>query len=318
MLVLLPGIFYLTMATDRKVFSDPIKIAWVIFSVAVGILQYAYLFWRYYDPHAIFLHAQVFDFRSFVSFATGSAWKLQMFSSSLLEVIFKKVPKFLNGFFIEFFYLLVPLGIVGMAKLKIKKYNLFMLLCFVCNLIFAINYNIRDISSYFIPSYFVYAIYIGIGSQAIHDRVSPKIKRIFYAFIVFMLICFLGINFHYNKFFTQPEKIQRSEKVKEMLKVMGKDAVFVAPDYGYLEIFHYYLLGEGIEKKSNLYVVFHEFMNDVENYVTHNGKLYLIEQRKYLPEHLAVFCTESDVDQFTQKGFKVEKRYENLFRVSQK
>jgi len=320
-ITLLPAIIYIVWATDKKSFSDPKKIAGVFLFIVVGAAQYGYLFWRYSDPGAIYLLGQVYDFRSFIDFISGEGWKSKMFGFPVWEIVVKRIPMFFYKLAIEFFYLLFPVGILGTLAWKEKKTNIFLLLCFTGNSFFAINYDIWDIDPYFIPSFFIFSIYVGIGFQKISCLLEKKIKNpkpLVYGMMLFMLVSLLGINFHYNKFYSQPAKITASEKVKDVLKRVGRDSLIIAPDYGYFECLMYYLLGEELEKKMNIYAVHTSQSEEVRDYILKNKAFVLPQQRKRIPLGLKVFCREQDKLYWLHRGFLLEEVMAGLFRTTKK
>lgn len=135
-ITLLPALIYLVLVTDIKAFINKRKVLWVIFVVVLGLFQYLYLFWRYYDPSSRFLEGRTPDLSSFLFFITGENWKAEMFGFSIWEVITERLPAFFHEIMIDFFYLAFILSIIGIFILRKKKINTFLLLCFAGNFFF--------------------------------------------------------------------------------------------------------------------------------------------------------------------------------------
>ncbi len=315
-ITLLPAIIYFVWVTDRKVFVNPKKIMWIFIFIIIGALQYAYLFWRFYDPDGVYLQGQVYDLKSFINFISGAGWKSNMFRFSLWEILFKRLPVFFYELMIEFFYLLFPVGIWGALSWKKKRMNIFLLLCFFGNTLFAVSYDIWDIDPYFIPSFFIFSIYVAIGFRYLSEYLGKKLKKpgtAVLAMMGFMVVSLLGINFHYNKFYSQPEKIAASQRVKDILLAVGENSIIIAPDYAYLEGLRYYLLGEGLEKERGIYVVHNSQLADIKDYILKKKLFVLPQQRKQVPPALKVFCMEKDKQQLERMGFQTKPVIKDLF-----
>jgi len=317
-ITLLPAIIYIVWVTDRKAFVDLKKIVGVFIFIIIGVLQYAYLFWRFYDPNTIYLQGQVYDLKSFINFVSGASWKSNMLGFSLGEILFKQLPAFFYKLMKEFFFLLLPIGVWGALSWKKRRMNIFLLLCFFGNMLFAISYNIWDIDPYFIPSFFIFSIYIAIGFQYLSEYLRKKLKNpgvVVLAMMGFMMFSLLGINFHYNKFYSQPDKIAASQRVKDILSAVGENSIIIAPDYGYLECLRYYLLGKGLEEEKGIYVVHNSQLSDIKDYILKDILFVLPQQRKQAPPGLKVYCLEKDRRQLEQMSFQTEQVMNDLFLI---
>ena len=94
---------------------------------------------------------------------TGKQFSVWMFSST--EVTSKQFSYFIKAFPKEFFYFPIVLSLFGLYEIFINQRRLFYftLLLFIFNIIYAINYDIHDIDSYFLLAYIVNSIWIAFG-----------------------------------------------------------------------------------------------------------------------------------------------------------
>jgi hypothetical protein len=100
---------------------------------------------------------------NFVRHISGKQFSVWMFSST--EVTSKQFSYFIKSFPKEFYYFPLILSIFGLTRIFInqKKLFYFTILLFGFNVLYAINYDIHDIDSYFILAYIVSAIWITFG-----------------------------------------------------------------------------------------------------------------------------------------------------------
>ncbi len=103
------------------------------------------------------------NLNNFIRHITGKQFSVWMFSST--EVTSKQFSYFISSYPKEFYYIPLILAIFGAIKIftRQKKLFYFTLLLFVFNVLYAINYDIHDIDSYFILAYIVSVIWIAFG-----------------------------------------------------------------------------------------------------------------------------------------------------------
>jgi hypothetical protein len=238
-ITLLPAWIYIVIITDWKTFFNIKRISWIILSVFIGVLQYSYLFWRYYDPATRFLEGRTPDLKSFWLFVTGGNWQTEMFVFSTWELLFSRLPRLFHKTMIDFFYLPFLLALIGIFVFKNKRLNIFFLLFIVGNSFFALNYNIVDISSYYLPNYFILTVYLAFGLQFLANRVGGSVKKYRGILITYgiFLFFFAVVNVDYmNRLFLKSNETVPSE-VKACLQSVGKDAVIISPGYRYSTVF---------------------------------------------------------------------------------
>ncbi len=285
MVTFLPALIYFFWVTDKKVFTNTRKIIWVILFIAVGALQYSYFFWRFYASHTTYLEMQTPNFKTLLWYVATGPIKKQMFPFSIARVIFERIPMFLKLLLREYLFL-IPIAIFGMFRFKNKTANTFLLLCFLGNMSFAINFDSLAIFAFFIPNFLIVAIYVGIGLDSI-DTLLFKKGFLFQSFLLFLIP--IGLLFaNYSKV-NQHNSTQVAKEIEAALKIVKKDAIIVSPNYNYSEYFWYYLIGEGLER-NNIYIMHHYSTEEIQAYIYENRSFYLRERRKNVPTGLAVYA----------------------------
>lgn len=174
MITFLPAIFYLVWVTDHSVFTKPRLVFPILMFIVLGAAQYAYLLWRYYDPTVQYVEMETPNLKELLLRVSGGQFKSRMFQFSIVEAFTLRIPLFLKFVILEYLFL-IPVAFLGFLQLKQNRtVNTFLLLGIAGNMFWIINYEIPDIFVYMIPSYFLMAIYIGVGLQKIETFLSAK------------------------------------------------------------------------------------------------------------------------------------------------
>jgi hypothetical protein len=184
-------------------------------------------------------------------------------------------------------------------------------LCILGNLFFALNYNIPDIYVYLIPTYFVLAIYFGIGIEQMFARMSPAWHWLFLLLPLLLLaVNFPAVNQHNNT---------GGMQAKEILNLAGNNAVIFGRGRALPKMyFFYYLYGEDYYRNHNLYVV--KFApRFVDAYLFHKRAYRLREMRRQLPPGLTIYCTtEGQKSSLQEMGFRLTRVGEGVYRAEGK
>ncbi len=123
---------------------------------------------------------------NFIRHISGKQFSVWMFSST--DVPAKQFRYFLNNYPLEFVYLPLILSIFGLFAIyrKNTKLLIFTILLFVFNILYAINYDIYDIDSYFLLAFLVTSIWATSGLYFIIEKI--KIRSILVLIILVIII----------------------------------------------------------------------------------------------------------------------------------
>jgi len=158
----------------------------------LGYSVYFYLYARAENPILSWGYPHTFE--NFWRHFTGKQFSVWMFSS--FENAGKQFAYFTKNFPVEFFYIPLLIAIPGLFEInkRSKKLFYFTLLLFGFCILYAINYDIYDIDSYFLLAFIVAATWIGFGLIFISKKIKEKKIQISYAFL-FIAIIPLSQNF---------------------------------------------------------------------------------------------------------------------------
>jgi 4-amino-4-deoxy-L-arabinose transferase-like glycosyltransferase len=176
-ITLLPGIFLITIATDRKVFGDLRKIIWIVGITLLSAMSYVYLFWRSRDPQLLYFEYLIYSRADFWDYVTGGDFRSFMFGFTIWELLSVRVLLVTKILFTEF--PLLASMVVGAFILHLgnRVVSLFLLLIFLGNALFVLNYDVIDSHVFLMPNYLIAAIYVSLFLTAIHEYVSTRFEK---------------------------------------------------------------------------------------------------------------------------------------------
>jgi hypothetical protein len=246
-ITLLPAFVYLVVVTDRSVFFQPQKVLWVLAVITLGAAQYLYLFWRLADPQTPYIEG--FNGENFFHFVTGGPFRPLMFAFTPAQLLEQRLPLFLS--LMRANMPVLGLGVVGATFVRrgLRPVRLALLLYFLSNALYAVNYNIPDIDSYFLPNDLVVAIFAGLalGRAARWGRGRRTWHR---APLLLLPVVFYVTNYRIVDL-SGHAWLQR--ETEAALEAVGRDALIVAPDYPRGQALLYYLIGYGWRDERNLH-----------------------------------------------------------------
>ena len=129
---------------------------------------------------------------NFKRHVTGWQYQVWMFSESA-QVLWDNFRNYLHIFYSQFPFYLVPwifLGFVFLLKINLKLL-VFLLLIFLFNILYGINYNIADIDPYFLPSFLVASIWMVCGIAFLFESLYRKNKILSSLWLVLAVLLFI-------------------------------------------------------------------------------------------------------------------------------
>jgi hypothetical protein len=153
---------------------------------ALGLSIYIYLPVRAENPVLSWGHPDTWD--NFYRHVSGKQFSVWMFTGT--ENASKQFSYFTKAFPLEFFYAPMILAILGLIEIFKKSRKLFwytLLLAGFC-VLYAINYDIHDIDSYFLLAYIVSSIWIGFGLYFIMKKVSETSRKSVSFILIFVAL----------------------------------------------------------------------------------------------------------------------------------
>lgn len=160
----------------------------LVLSIAflLGFSFYIYFFARAENPVLSWGYPATLE--NFWRHFSGKQFSVWMFSS--FENAGKQFSYFTRSYPEEYYYFPLLIVLPGLFTLykKSKKLFYFTLLLFVFCILYAVNYDIYDIDSYFLLAFIITAVWIGFGLIYLYNKFGSGKKELSFAFILLCLI----------------------------------------------------------------------------------------------------------------------------------
>jgi hypothetical protein len=162
-ILLFPALLFFVIVTQGRTIFDPKKIILSLLLFILGLSIYIYLPFRS-SQNPLLDWGNPETWATFKRHVTGWQYRVWMFSEST-ERLFANFVNFIKLFFHQFPFYLLPLSLLGIYRLFSKDRNIlfFLLILFFADIFYGINYDIPDIDPYFLSSFLVNSILIGVG-----------------------------------------------------------------------------------------------------------------------------------------------------------
>lgn len=228
---LLTGLLYLLYVQYKTDTFFTKSILYFVFAVLPGFLLYFVLmyaassqpFMNWSDPST---------FSNLIYHIRGSDYSQMMFSGS--NVFSRNLAGFFGGYFNEFSYLFGALAIAGLIRLlKFDKrlFVLFIILILGC-LLYSLNYNIRDLQSYFTLIYFLLSLCTGAGLIYLVSFMVKNIKPAVAILIIGLISCGAVLSSNYKVNDNHDNYLVEDLTVKTLNTLEPNSIVFIY-EWGY-------------------------------------------------------------------------------------
>lgn len=182
--LLIPGAVLFVLMVGGKEVLRPRTLIPLSLALLLGLSLYLYLPWRYgtnptfnyagtYDAEGVFHPVNLQTFSGFWWLVSGKAFATQMGGYTLTEFGYE-LGQFGQQLWRAFLGVGIGPAMLGMLVLarRDKPVALLFTLLFAANAFFYVNYRVIDKNTMFLPTYLVWALWLGVGYQAILDWVA--------------------------------------------------------------------------------------------------------------------------------------------------
>jgi hypothetical protein len=198
-ILLLPAILFIWIDTLGKRLFRPRRIVLVLTLFLLGLSIYLFLPIRsMQNPVMDWGNPQ--SWATFKRHVTGWQYQVWMFAQSADE-LGSNLANFVKLLFHQFPIYLLPLSLLGIWRIFVccRRILVFLLIIFLANILYGINYGIPDIDPYFLGSFLVNAIFIGAGLLFIFQIMgNSRVKKGFLHLILALFILLPVVIFEKN------------------------------------------------------------------------------------------------------------------------
>lgn len=230
-ILILPAIAYLYFST-YKLNSKSIKQIGLMLLVFFPILALIYLYLPIRSAQNPVLNwGQPTNLERLFRHISGKQYQVWMFSSA--EAAQKQLSYFISNLPGELYLgLLISLAGIVYSFIKSRKFFWFFIISFLFTIAYVINYDIKDIDSYFLLSYISLGFFAVIGIYGILISLNAD-KKVLYACCGVLLV-FCGIEFHFNQKETDKSDIYTFEDyTKSILNSCSHNSTLFSYEWDY-------------------------------------------------------------------------------------
>ncbi|MBS4029514.1 MAG: DUF2723 domain-containing protein [Ignavibacteriales bacterium] len=249
-------LFFKTFGFNKEAWK---KVLSLVLPFLLGLSVYLYLPIRS-SQNPMFDWGHPATLERFLWHVRGKQFSVWIFSS--MEVAKQQFSYFVTHLPAEFAYIGFAFGVIGIFRIwKDKRALWFTSLLFIGCVLYSINYDIKDIDSYFLLAYFVVAIWSAFGVLFLQEQFGKKklvvssqksvgkkqqtdksqITNLKPQIIQFSLIalCLLPIPFHYSEV-DESKNFLVEDYTKNILNNVENDAIIISYQWDYFISASYY------------------------------------------------------------------------------
>jgi len=303
------GTLYLYFAVNGFNKNSVTKILIIAIPFIVALTVYAYFFVR--GDNTVIAWGNPVNLENFYRHVSGKQFSIWMFTST--DSASKQFSHFLTVYPKEFFYIPVIVSLPGIIFLfnKQRKFFYYTVLLFVFNILYAINYDIHDINTYFLLAFIITAVWFGTGLYYIYEKLKLSIALLVVLSLAIISFSVYG-NFNENnlsgsnyvKEFT--ENIFKSTKGKSIVISTQWD-FWVSASFYYQYVYNQRpeiaVIDKELMRKSWYLKHLRDHYPDIYQRSSNEFDLYEIELRKF----------EKFTDKYIKPQTEIDKQ--NLIRI---
>lgn len=308
MVTLLPAILWIVAVTRWRTLLEPRSVLPVLGLIAAGASQYAYPLWRALDPATPYLAAEPVDLSGLWSYATGASFHGAMFAFTPWQLLVERVPLLLAYSWSEL-GILSAVALAGLLCLREKVAAVFVGLAFLGHAVFVLSYDVPDLFAFFIPTYFVTVLWLGVGLERLVGLAGARRRWALLCLGLPLALCLRS----WGR--VQEEKGPRAAEPMHALLAEVRGGAFIVAGYHEYQFLLYDILAE--KRGGPAVFVGHQVTpEDFEAYLLRDRPVYLRPLRRWVPPGLPVYSTKLNLKRsYREAGFSVSPTRWGAYRI---
>jgi hypothetical protein len=255
----LPAVAWIVLSDRRRALTRG-NVAFVAGAVVVGAAQYLYLL--HMDRVGGYVEYPIEGLGDIVTYVTGGPFKDAMFDFTPRQLLEERLPQVWGFVRSEYLVLLVPIayGLVRGLRQRDRARRaiaLYLALLGLASAFYATNFNVLDVIVFFLPSFLVLAVFLGIGLEGlVRAALSRRPASWPVAAAVALTLAAVPL---VTGLVDYPRASQRGNvadaaRIDRAIAAAGHHAVFVTDNYQDSEYLWYHVIGEGLGPRRDLVV----------------------------------------------------------------
>jgi hypothetical protein len=178
--LLAPGLVAFVLMVAGRGILRPRQLVPVVVAFLLGLSIYLYLPLRYlaapafnyaghYDASGRFIAMDLTQPAALWTMMTGQSFQGEMFDYTLAELP-RELAQFVYRLWGNFLSVGLPIGLVGLAALwrRDRSLSVMLVLMFLANAVFYIDYRVVDKETMFLPVYLVWSLWLAVGLETLY------------------------------------------------------------------------------------------------------------------------------------------------------
>ncbi|MBL7183835.1 MAG: DUF2723 domain-containing protein [Anaerolineae bacterium] len=273
---LLPAFIYFVLATDYRVLLNAKHLLTILACIALGALQYLYLFIRSYQ-NAPFLYTNIRTLQHFFFFITLAQHRTKIFDVTLAELVKLRLPLFLILLSYQFSPLGLFMGPVGFYRLvkEWAKYAVFFLMLMMVVVFVSLCYKGSETYAYLIPFHLVLSIGLSIAFKWLTTistnylrSGSVLLKRLSKGLLLGLFGVYVCLIFLVNyPIVDQSNSTFYDAFTRAVIENVESHSLILSPGWDWTGYYLYHLLGEERRPNDDIWIVHHWSSEALKGYL---------------------------------------------------
>ena len=308
------AVYWIILARDKFRAEDRYSVRAALF-LSVAIVPYLWLYCR--AGHAVpYREGTIGSLAEFLGFVTGSSFASCRFPLTLRELVRNAGPIYGSLLRSQYGALAILIGVIGLGRLwrRARDRAVFLMIIFAGDLIISLNATSIEIPIYYVPSYLIFAIWIGCAFMPLRERSREERggggARLLAS--VFLFACALGLLYDHFPLVDLHEKTFYGDFANRVVKSVPAGSVLLSPNYNWTEVYLYKLLGEGARRGENVLVLHYWEPGKMGDYLSGRSlSPVFYEAPRPLPERMRVFLhalslRDPLISELSSRGFDLK------------
>ena len=237
--------------------------------LSAAVIPYLWLYLRFGQAMA-YKEVSIGSLGEFVGFVMGNSFASQRFPLTFKELLRNAVPMYGSLLRSQYGIPAIVIGLVGLARLwwRARDKAIFLMIVFVCDLIIGLNGTSSEMPIYYVPSYLIFAIWIGCAFMPLGGR--PTEGRGGARLLAALFLCAYALRLFYDHFplVDLHNHTFYGDVTDRVLEAVPPGSVVLSPNYNWTEAYLYKLLGEDKRRGDNVLVLHYWEPGKVKGYLS--------------------------------------------------
>jgi len=308
------AVYWIVLARDKFRAEDRYAARAALF-LSAAILPYLWLYLRF-GHTVIYREGSIGSLGEFLGFVTGSSFASCRFPLTLRELVRNAGPIYGSLLRSQYGGLAILIGVIGLGRLwrRARDRAVFLMIIFAGDLIISLNGTSVEIPIYYVPSYLIFAIWIGCAFMPLREGSREERggggARLLASF--FLCAYALWLLYDHLPLVDLHEKTFYNDFGSRVLKSVPSGGVVLSPNYNWTEVYLYKLLGEGMRRGENVLVLHYWEPGKIKDYLSGRSlSPVFYEAPRALPERTRVFLhalslRDPRLSELSSRGFDLK------------